>query len=220
MSAAEEFMVLRVIQQRNFNLNGGNMSNRIKFTYRDKPMEFVTHNKVFSPQNIDIGTMAMLSQVEFSEGDKVLDVGCGYGIVGVLAAKLVGDSNVTMCDISSDAITLTKKNIELNDVKNIKVIQCNALEKVEDTDFTIILSNPPYHVDFSVPKAFIEQGYKKLLYGGKMYMVTKRKEWYKNKFISVFGGVKIYESEGYYVFMSEKIQRKDMKYKKNKPSTK
>ena len=189
------------------------MSSRIKFTYKDIPMGFVTNCKVFSPRNVDVGTMAMLSHVEFSKGDKVLDLGCGYGVVGIVAAKLIGDSNVTMCDISYDAIALAKRNIELNDVQNVKVIQSNALEKIEDTDFTIILANPPYHVDFSVPKAFIEQGYRKLLNGGKMYMVTKRKEWYKNKFISVFGGVKIYECDGYYVFMSEKIQHRDRKYK-------
>jgi len=194
------------------------MIDRVKFTYEDIPMEFETSNKVFSPRNIDAGTIAMLSQVEFSSEDKVLDLGCGYGVVGIVAAKLIGDTNIVMSDISDDAIELAKKNIMLNNVENISIIKSDALDKIEDTDFTIILSNPPYHVDFSIPKSFIEQGYKKLSYGGKMYMVTKRKEWYKNKFIRIFGGVKIYEADGYYVFMSEKVQRGNRKYKKSPTS--
>jgi len=75
---------------------------------------------------------------------------------------------------------------------------------VEESDFTLILSNPPYHADFSVPKHFIEGGFKKLVAGGKLVMVTKRLDWYKNKLISVFGGVKVYEINGYYVFVAEK----------------
>lgn len=70
-----------------------------------------------------------------------------------------------------------------------------------DNDFTLILSNPPYHTDFSVPKHFIEIGFKKLVLGGKLIMVTKRLDWYKNKLTSIFGGVKI---NGYYVFIAEK----------------
>jgi len=58
--------------------------------------------------------------------------------------------------------------------------------------------------DFSVPKMFIEKGFNRLRIGGRMYMVTKRKLWYKNKLISIFGGVKIWEIDGYYVFMSVK----------------
>jgi 16S rRNA (guanine1207-N2)-methyltransferase len=61
-------------------------------------------------------------------------------------------------------------------------------------------------VDFSVPKHFIEKGFNHLKIGGKLFMVTKRKEWYKNKLISVFGGVKIWEENGYYVFMAQKTQ--------------
>jgi len=79
--------------------------------------------------------------------------------------------------------------------------------------FQIILShhkNKPFcfglsvHADFSVPKHFIEKGFNRLKVGGKIYMVTKRKDWYKNKFIAIFGGVKIEEFDGYFVFCAEK----------------
>lgn len=141
-------------------------------------------------------------------------------VVTVLSAsrlqRWLGGSNITMCDISEDAVRLAKRNIVLNQVSDIKVYQSDGLKQIGDRDYTLILSNPPYHADFSVPKAFIEQGYKKLAVGGRMYMVTKRKEWYKNKLISVFGGVKIMESNGYYVFMAEKIERGNQKYKVRK----
>lgn len=66
------------------------------------------------------------------------------------------------------------------------------------------LSNPPYHTDFRVAKHFIEKGFNRLAIGGKMVMVTKRRDWYKRKLIAIFGGVQIREVDGYYVFLSEK----------------
>lgn len=171
-------------------------------------LEFETNDKVFSPSNIDKGTLAMLSQVEFIKEDKILDLGCGYGIVGIFANKLSGCENIVMCDIADDAVALSEINAKRNGALNVKIIQSDGLSNVSDEGFTLILSNPPYHVDFSVPKMFIEQGYKKLLTGGKMYMVTKRKDWYKNKLISIFGGVKIIEMDGYYIFIAEKRPHK------------
>ncbi|MGF7143308.1 16S rRNA (guanine1207-N2)-methyltransferase [Anaerotaenia torta] len=167
-------------------------------------LEFETNDKVFSPSSIDLGTLSMLSQIDFNSTDKVLDLGCGYGIVGILASKLIGTDHITMCDISEDAISLSKINAARNNLDDLKIIQSNGLENITDGDFTLILSNPPYHVDFTVPKQFIEAGFKKLVVGGKMVMVTKRKDWYKNKLTSVFGGVKVIETNGYYVFIAEK----------------
>ncbi len=167
-------------------------------------LEFETNDKVFSPSSIDLGTLSMLSQIDFNSTDKVLDLGCGYGIVGILAGKLIGADHITMCDLSEDAISLSKINAARNNLDDLKIIQSNGLENITDGDFTLILSNPPYHVDFTVPKQFIEAGFKKLVVGGKMVMVTKRKDWYKNKLTSVFGGVKVIETNGYYVFIAEK----------------
>jgi len=167
-------------------------------------MKFNTSNEVFSPQNVDKGTLAMLSVVEFSDNDKVLDLGCGYGIVGILSAKIVGATNVVMTDIDDKAVKLARENITFNNVEGVSLYQSDGFKNIDEKDFTLIFSNPPYHVDFSVPKEFIEKGFNRLVIGGKIYMVTKRKEWYKNKLVSIFGGVKITEVDGYYVFMAEK----------------
>ena len=71
----------------------------------------------------------------------------------------------------------------------------------------MLFRSPPYHANFSVPKHFIEGGFKKLAFGGKLVMVTKRLDWYKNKLTSIFGGVKIHEINGYFVFVAEKRNR-------------
>lgn len=176
-------------------------------------LKFETHSSNFSPNNIDIGTLAMLSVTDFSKDDKVLDLGCGYGVVGILAGKLIGQENIIMCDISESAVRQARINAELNEVSNIDIRLSDGFRNIPDNNFTLILSNPPYHADFSVPKHFIEAGFKKLVFGGKLIMVTKRLTWYKNKFISIFGGVKIHEINGYYVFIAEK--RKNVKIRKN-----
>lgn len=167
-------------------------------------LKFETDPSNFSPNGIDIGTLAMLSAVDFLPNDKVLDMGCGYGVVGILAAKLIGVGNVTMCDISESAVKQAKINAELNGVPDINIKISDGFSDITDNGFTLILSNPPYHTDFSVPKHFIEVGFKKLAVGGKMVMVTKRLDWYKNKLASVFGGVRVRKINGYYIFISEK----------------
>jgi 16S rRNA (guanine1207-N2)-methyltransferase len=167
-------------------------------------MEFETSRQVFSPDNIDKGTLAMLSQVQFSPTDKVLDLGCGYGAVGIYAAKLIGASNVTMSDDDKHAIAFAQKNIEHNNVAGIKLIRSDGFKAITDSGFTLILSNPPYHADFSVPKHFIEKGFNRLEMGGKLYMVTKRLDWYKNKITAIFGGVKVTRIDGYFIFCAEK----------------
>ena len=176
----------------------------IKANIKNVSLELNTTPDLFSPDRIDNGTIAMLSTVDFTVNDKVLDLGCGYGVVGILVAKLIGSKNIVMSDILENAVELSRKNAVHNNVGDIKIILSDGFENINDNDFSIILSNPPYHSDFSVPKHFIEKGFNRLKIGGKMHMVTKRKEWYKNKFISVFGGVMIREIDKYYVFVAEK----------------
>jgi len=167
-------------------------------------LKFNTFTEVFSSRNIDIGTMAMLSLVEFKNNDKVLDLGCGYGVVGILAAKIINGAKVVMVDVDIKAVNLAKENAVANKVEDVKIYQSDGFKSIDEKGFTLILSNPPYHADFSVAKEFIEKGFNRLVVGGKIFMVTKRKEWYKNKLVAIVGGVKITEVDGYYVFIAEK----------------
>lgn len=165
---------------------------------------FRTADGVFSPSRVDRGTLAMLSLVDFEKGDKVLDLGCGWGVVGILAAKLIGPESVVMVDNDPLAVELARENAARNGVGEILVCKSDGFGQLSATGFTKILSNPPYHTDFSVARHFIEKGFNRLVLGGKMYLVVKRREWYKNKLISVFGGVQITEADGYYVLCAEK----------------
>jgi len=174
----------------------------LSINIKDHELVFETAPSLFSPNQIDKGTLAMLNRIEFTPDDKVLDLGCGYGVVGIVAAKHT--DNVFMSDIDKTALKYAQKNAAYNGVKAINIMQSNAYKNINTTGFTIIASNPPYHADFSVPKLFIEKGFNRLAMGGKFYMVTKRKDWYKNKFIAIFGGVRIHEADGYFVFEAEK----------------
>lgn len=179
-------------------------------------LQLETKEGVFSPSSIDRGTQAMLSLIEFKQDDRVLDLGCGCGVVGLLASKLIGGERVVMCDISPIAIEVSKENAIRNGITDVKIVQSNGLEALSEERFTKIVSNPPYHVDFSVPKHFIEKGYKQLELGGTMYMVTKRLDWYKNKLYSIFGNVHVTEKDGYYIFVAQKREKKKI-VKKEQP---
>lgn len=166
-------------------------------------LEFETSPELFSPSGIDRGTAAMLETVGVAESDVVLDLGCGYGVVGIYCAKIVGSENVTMCDISTEAVRVSRLNAQKNCVFP-KIIESDGFNALLNEKYTLILSNPPYHTDFAVAKSFIEGGFRHLEIGGRMVMVTKRREWYENKLRSVFGGVRVNECDGYFVFISEK----------------
>jgi len=167
-------------------------------------LQFQTLPGVFSPSGIDAGTLAMLSAVEFRPHDKVLDLGCGYGVVGILAARLIGSDRIVMSDIDPEAVALARVNAGLNGVAEIKIVQGDGFAVISECDYSVILSNPPYHTDFSVAKSFIEKAWSHLLAGGRLIMVTKRLDWYRNKITTVFGGVKVLTIDGYYVFIAEK----------------
>lgn len=168
-----------------------------------------TDMALFSPRGADRGTLAMLSAVEFDKEDNVLDLGCGYGVVGIYVAKVIGADRVVMCDIDKKAVDFSKRNSITNGVKEINVFESDGFSSFDENGFTKILCNPSYHTDFSVAKRLIEGSYKRLGDGGKLYMVTKRREWYKRKIISVFGGVRIHQTDGYNVFIAEKRKGKD-----------
>lgn len=165
-----------------------------------------TDVSLFSPEGPDKGTLSMLEHANFTSEDKVLDLGCGAGIVGLAACSAgVLPSNVVMTDVDFKATEMARSNMANNGFNGVTVVCGDALSAVDEKDFSIILSNPPYHTDFKVAKTFVEKGFNRLKIGGRMLMVTKRRDWYKNKMISVFGGVKIYEHEdGYLVFESTK----------------
>lgn len=161
-----------------------------------------TAPNLFSPDHADRGTLAMLSLTAFDASDRVLDLGCGVGIVGIYAARC--GAAVTMTDFDNSAVQVATANCVSNEV-DCTILCSDGFSEIEPGRlFTQILSNPPYHTDFSVAKRFIEGAFRHLEIGGRLLMVTKRLDWYRNKLTAVFGGVRVHEIDGYYVFVAEK----------------
>ena len=90
--------------------------------------EFETSDNVFSPRRVDAGTMAMLSCVDFVDGWKVLDLGCGYGVVGITAAKFTDPAQVYMVDIDPEAVSLSRANAARNHVEGVNILQSEDLD--------------------------------------------------------------------------------------------
>ena len=167
-------------------------------------LRFETEPSLFSPTRVDRGTLAMLSSIRFEPDDKVLDLGCGYGPVGIYAATIIGAERVWMVDNDPIAIDFAAKNLALNGVQGANLVLSDGFRDLRETNFTKILCNPPYHVNFSVPKHFIEKGFNRLVLEGSMYLVTKRKTWYYNKLRGIFGGARVREVDSYYLFEATK----------------
>jgi 16S rRNA (guanine1207-N2)-methyltransferase len=163
-----------------------------------------TDPRLFSPREVDAGTLAMLSCVQLSSKDKVLDLGCGCGIVGIVAAKLIGAERVFLLDNDPLAIEVATKNARLNGLERLAVVQSDGFNDFQEAGFTQILCNSPYHTDFQVPKHFIHKGFNRLLVGGKLWMVTQRQAWYRNKLRSIFGKVREHPHPPYTVFEATK----------------
>ena len=163
-----------------------------------------TEPGLFSPHRADAGTLAMLSLITFVPEDKVLDLGCGYGLVGIFAAHHVPPPRVVMLDNDPRAVAIARRNADANGMPDVTVSLSDRLRGTRETGFTKIISNPPYHVNFSVPKHFIEKGFNRLALGGTLWMVAKRRDWYRNKLGAIFGGCRVHQIDGYYVFEATK----------------
>ena len=163
---------------------------------------------LFSPEHVDRGTLAMLSAAVLTPGMKVLDLGCGCGVVGIAAAKKCGAENVWMLDANPLAVDTAARNAERNGVSGVHIVLSDGFRTLDEAGFDLILSNPPYQSDFSVAKHFIEKGFNRLRIGGSMVMVTKRLEWYRNKLRAVFGGVRVRQIDGYWVFEAQRRQER------------
>jgi 16S rRNA (guanine1207-N2)-methyltransferase len=167
-------------------------------------LAFDTDPRLFSPRGLDPGTAAMLQGAHIGPNDKLLDLGCGYGVVGVYAAHRTDPERVWLVDIDPLAVDFARRNLELNGVEGAAALVSDGFGDLKETGFTKILCNPPYHVDFSVPKRLIEKGFNRLALGGSMIFVVKRDSWYKNKLHAIFGNVQLHRSDGYVILESMK----------------
>jgi 16S rRNA (guanine1207-N2)-methyltransferase len=145
----------------------------IAFSVNGTKLKFKTDVGVFSKGNLDRGTKVLLDYLTIEDNDKeVLDLGCGYGVVGIYLAKK-HQLNVDMIDINKRAVELSKSNSELNNVKT-NVFESDGLEKVTNK-YNLIVTNPPIRAGKKVYYKFFEDSVNFLEEDGRLLLVINKK---------------------------------------------
>lgn len=169
-------------------------------------MKFLTDAGVFSKKMIDFGSQVLLSCLSFQQGETVLDVGCGYGPLGLSLVKAQG-IHATMVDVNTRALDLAKKNAALNKVE-ATIFQSNVYDQVEGS-FDHIISNPPIRAGKKVVHQVLSGSFDHLNPGGDLTIVIQKKQGApsaKAKMEEVFGNCEILKKDkGYYILRSEKV---------------
>ncbi|WP_286783632.1 class I SAM-dependent methyltransferase [Streptococcus sp. UBA4344] len=177
----------------------------LKVTLLGERFTFLTDSGVFSKKMIDYGSQVLLNTLGFEKGKTLLDLGCGYGPLGISLAKVQG-VKPTMVDINNRAIDLAKQNAQKNGVC-ADIFQSNIYEKVNGT-FDYIISNPPIRAGKQVVHTIISESINYLNAGGNLTIVIQKKQGApsaKAKMEEVFGNVEILKRDkGYYILRSEK----------------
>ena len=122
-----------------------------------KPFEFLTSSSVFSKRKVDLGTRLLIEAMVLPQTGNVLDIGCGYGAVGIAAAAFNPQLHVVMTDVNMRAVRLAKQNVELNKIVNAEVRYGCFYEPVLDLRFNCVLSNPPVSAGMETVKAIVKQ---------------------------------------------------------------
>jgi len=148
---------------------------------------------VFSPRAIDEGTLLLMKYLDINECDKCLDLGCGYGPIGLSVAKSCPQGEVHMVDKDFVAVELSNNNAKLNHIDNAKAYLSDAFLSVnKDNYFDQIISNVPAKVGREQLSIILYDAYDALKPGGKITFVTINglRHFIKDNFKSVFGNYK------------------------------
>jgi 16S rRNA G1207 methylase RsmC len=168
---------------------------------------FDTANEVFSRGELDKGSFVLIKGAKVKDKERVLDLGCGYGAVGIALAKEY-DIKLTMTDINKRAVKLAKNNAKRNGV-SADVFQGDMFSSLPSgAEFDVVLLNPPQHAGKDVCIEMIKGSKKLLALGGTLQMVARHKKGGKSlseEMQEVFGNVEsIYIKSGFRVYMSIK----------------
>ncbi len=184
--------------------------NRKEITFRFScfKFSFISDNGVFSKDSVDMGSIVFLNALaKEALGEKLLDVGCGYGTIGITLKKLFPASTVTMVDVNPRALELAEINVKRNEV-DAEVRLSDIYEQVAEHDFTDIITNPPIRAGKAVIYKIFEEAHAHLRTGGHLYVVIRKQHGApsaQKKIASVFGNCEvIYKEKGYFVLKSTK----------------
>jgi 16S rRNA (guanine1207-N2)-methyltransferase len=173
-------------------------------------IDFIFHSTwgLFSPRDIDAGSRLLIEYMQVDETDICLDLGCGYGPIGLTMAKLAPQGKVFMVDRDFVAVEYARKNVELNGLSNCEIFLSNAFSHIPDgIKFDVIASNLPAHVGKELLYVILSDAKRHLKNGGRLYVVTIAgiRAFIKRNFIQVFGNYrKVKQGRAYTVALAVK----------------
>lgn len=162
--------------------NNPNLKSELRtIIYKNRGHEFTFYsdNGVFSKDKIDYGSNLLLDtlftfkKINDTDTKKALDVGCGYGLIGISIAKILG-YEVTMCDVNNRALHLAQKNAQLNKA-SVQIINSDVYENI-DGKFDLIITNPPIRAGKSVVYKILDDAQKYLSGDGELWCVIRKNQ--------------------------------------------
>lgn len=177
-------------------------------TLRGRDITLITEPGVFSRFRVDRGTRLLISHMEVGEEDRFLDLGCGYGVVGIIAALLAPKGRVTLVDINERAVALARQNLALNSIQNAEALPGDGFAPVGGRTFEAIALNPPIRAGMETVRRLIGQARDRLSEGGRFYLVGRTKQGVlrlAEKMTETFGDAEeVAKGGGYRLYLSRR----------------
>lgn len=149
---------------------------RIEVNLAGHDMLFYTDTAVFSKNAIDFGTRLLIETMRLPNEGHILDIGCGYGPIGLTAAKISPRAHVTMVDVNERALQLARDNASLNHLNNVSIYESDRYEALGDRKFDCILTNPPIRAGKKIVHSILEGASEHLLENGALWVVIQKKQ--------------------------------------------
>ncbi|WP_099223742.1 class I SAM-dependent methyltransferase [Listeria costaricensis] len=182
---------------------------RFSFTLKGAAFTFISDAGVFSKNTVDFGSRLLVEKFRMERvAKRFLDVGCGYGPIGLAVARVYPDVQVDMVDVNLRAVELAKENAALNQIDNVEIFESSIYEKVDRVDYDAILSNPPIRAGKVVVHRILSEAHDHLAAQGELWIVIQKKQGGPSaaaKMEEVFGNVEtVAKDKGYYIYRSIK----------------
>jgi 16S rRNA (guanine1207-N2)-methyltransferase len=160
---------------------------------------------VFSHAKFDEGARTLIELAQFGPQDALLDLGCGYGAVGIVLAARMPGGRVTMVDSNARAVALAQENALLNGVAIASVVLSDTVSLPDGpASFDRILANPPYFSNYRISELFVRQALRLLKDGGTLQLVTQSPAPHLELFSKAFGNSDVQRKRGYSVVIGRK----------------
>lgn len=146
---------------------------RVAYTSRDQHFEFDVAHTIFSSFQVDEGSDLLLRTIDVAPPATLLDLGCGYGVLGIVLARRFPSARVTMVDKDLLAVRYARHNCTLNAVANTEVLGSVGLEQAPPGPFDLIVSNIPAKIgDAAIEQEFLLDPLARLRPGGDCWFVV------------------------------------------------